>query len=82
MLGMSYALEGVFFGGRGGEKEQVLQPGQAPRRPAISEALETCSGSTLPYKALLLHAGYRCSSCNLLPSPWASRKRVLRRSCQ
>lgn len=32
MLGMSYALEGVFFGAMAGEKEQVLQPGQAPGR--------------------------------------------------
>lgn len=58
---MSYALEGVFFGGMEGEKERALEPGQATRKepgqatrkPAISEALETCFGSILPYKALL-----------------------------
>lgn len=50
---MSYALEGVFFGGMGGEKERALEPGQATRRPAISEALETCFGSILPCKAVL-----------------------------
>lgn len=49
---MSYALEGVFFGEMGGEKERALEPGQAPRTPAISEGLEAF-GSILPYKALL-----------------------------
>lgn len=74
MLQMSYALEEVFFWG---EREQALQPGQAPRRPAISEALKTCSGSTSPYKALLQHAGHWCSSYNLLSSLRTGRKHVL-----